>query len=106
LDQQSHADTDAALRDALVLEGKTPVEESEENDLTEQIVKGIERLSQRDRGILMLRNIQHASYSEMARALGITIGTVKSRLARARERLRTLVKAEIGHEIPFLRKTS
>jgi len=40
------------------------------------------------REILTLRNILHRSYDEIATALGINVGTVKSRIARARENLR------------------
>ena len=51
----------------------------------------MERLGERPREILSLRNLQHHSYDEIARDLGISVGTVKSRLARARESLRVLL---------------
>jgi RNA polymerase sigma-70 factor (ECF subfamily) len=43
------------------------------------------------REILLLRNVRQLSYREIARMMGITIGTVKSRVCRARETLRTLL---------------
>jgi RNA polymerase sigma-70 factor (ECF subfamily) len=38
-----------------------------------------------------MRNILHRPYDEIATALGINVGTVKSRIARARENLRALL---------------
>jgi RNA polymerase sigma-70 factor (ECF subfamily) len=46
------------------------------------------RLESSPRHILTLRNSLHRSYGEIARELGISIGTVKSRIARARIALR------------------
>jgi RNA polymerase sigma-70 factor (ECF subfamily) len=106
LDQPLLPGSEGLVRDAIVVEGQTAIEESEQNDLIEQIGRGMERLSERDRRILVLRNVQHAAYTEIARTLGLAIGTVKSRLARARERLRTLVQSELGDESPLMRKAS
>ena len=41
---------------------------------------------------LMLREIEELSYEEIAATLSISIGTVKSRIARGREELRRRVK--------------
>ena len=40
---------------------------------------------------LTRRNVQHCTYREIADALAISVGTVKSRIARARGQLRTLM---------------
>ena len=47
----------------------------------------LKRLPPAHREILLLREVEDMSYSEIGAALGITEGTVKSRLARAREAL-------------------
>ncbi|GAA1554382.1 sigma-70 family RNA polymerase sigma factor [Actinomadura kijaniata] len=52
------------------------------------VLASIDRLSRRDREILTLSAWEGLSYQEIATALGIRVGTVRSRLARARERLR------------------
>ena len=41
---------------------------------------------------LMLREIEELSYEEIAQTLSISIGTVKSRIARGREELRRRIK--------------
>ena len=48
-------------------------------------------LEPRHREILTLRNVLNRSYQEIATALGINVGTVKSRIARARESLRSSI---------------
>ena len=48
----------------------------------------MEKLDAPHREVLTLRNLQNLSYDEIAQQLGINAGTVKSRIARARERLR------------------
>jgi RNA polymerase sigma-70 factor, ECF subfamily len=51
----------------------------------------LQRLPAEQREVLLLVALERLSYDEAARALGIPIGTVMSRLSRARERLRLLL---------------
>ena len=60
--------------------------ESKERD--EAIDRALWKLSGDHRSIIVLRDIEGFSYTEIAEVLGISIGTVKSRLARAREDLK------------------
>ncbi|AWK88032.1 RNA polymerase sigma factor [Azospirillum thermophilum] len=54
-------------------------------------VRAFARLSEEHRTILLLTGLEGLSYREVAEVLEVPIGTVMSRLARARERLRVLL---------------
>lgn len=59
-----------------------------EQRMTKQAVEqGLEQLPEDYRQILLLREIQGLSYDEISLSLGIEVGTVKSRIFRARKRL-------------------
>jgi RNA polymerase sigma-70 factor (ECF subfamily) len=60
----------------------------------------IDRLDPIYRTIILLRANEEMSYEEIAQALGISMGTVMSRLSRARQRL----KAALGETIDDLRE--
>ncbi|MCX7960354.1 MAG: sigma-70 family RNA polymerase sigma factor [Burkholderiales bacterium] len=53
--------------------------------------RALRRLPPEQREVLLLVALEDMSYSEAARTLGIPIGTVMSRLARAREKLRAML---------------
>jgi RNA polymerase sigma-70 factor (ECF subfamily) len=59
-----------------------------------QVIKSIRALSRRDQEVLVLCVWEGLGYAEAATALGIPVGTVRSRLARARGRLRDDAGAE------------
>ncbi|HPO15804.1 MAG TPA: sigma-70 family RNA polymerase sigma factor [Candidatus Hydrogenedentes bacterium] len=64
-------------------------------EIESALAKGIARLSPEHREILLLREMQGMEYDEIAKALHCRKGTVRSRLARAREQLR-LRLVELG----------
>jgi RNA polymerase sigma-70 factor, ECF subfamily len=57
------------------------------------VMKQLETLPREFREVLVLREIEDASYREMGEILGVPIGTVMSRLARARRMLRNALSA-------------
>ncbi len=58
------------------------------DDLADILHQEIDRLPERHRTVVVLCDLEERSYEEAARHLRCPVGTVKSRLARARERLR------------------
>ena len=59
--------------------------------LMRDLDRAIGRLPGEQRSVLLLVTLEDMSYDEVARTLGIPIGTVMSRLSRAREKLRAMM---------------
>ncbi|MCF8010953.1 MAG: sigma-70 family RNA polymerase sigma factor [Clostridiales bacterium] len=72
---------------------RTPDEIAVSRDLQERIQKYLNELSPDYRLILVMREIQELSYEEIASILKCSMGTVKSRLSRARGALKNKIKA-------------
>ena len=65
------------------------------------------RLPMDQRAVLLLVTLEDMSYAEVAKVVGVPIGTVMSRLARARDRMRELMqepKGAAGRTAPVLRR--
>jgi RNA polymerase sigma-70 factor, ECF subfamily len=60
-----------------------------QKELAGRIQTALEHLPFDQRTVIVLREIDGLSYEEIAYSLNVAVGTVKSRLARAREQLRT-----------------
>jgi RNA polymerase sigma-70 factor (ECF subfamily) len=59
-------------------------------ELHEEIGRLLEKLPQEQKIVLVMRDLEEYSYEEIAQILGLSMGTVKSRINRARSRLRDL----------------
>jgi RNA polymerase sigma-70 factor (ECF subfamily) len=66
----------------------------------EQLRDAIQQLPIESREIIMLREYGELSYQEIADVLEVPIGTVMSRLGRARSKLRTLLLASFETPTP------
>jgi len=88
LDQTLGNDSDTTLVDVIPDERDNPGEETLTNELTRRVEECLPKLSRKHRDILSLRIKENLSYEEIAQKLEIRVGTVKSRIARARESLR------------------
>jgi RNA polymerase sigma-70 factor, ECF subfamily len=93
------SDGDATFAD-IIPSGVNMPHEFEVHEFSGLIANCMEKLSDRHREILTLRNILDQSYEEISQALGVNVGTVKSRIARARECLRTLIAQEYENSKP------
>jgi RNA polymerase sigma-70 factor (ECF subfamily) len=70
---------------------ESPSEALERTELREILARALQSLSETDREVVVLRDVQELSIAETAEILGVREGAVKSRLMRARLRLRPLV---------------
>ena len=71
-----------------------PQQLTESGELGKMIDNALGTLSPVDRAVVVMREVQGLPYNEIAAALDLPLGTLKARLHRARERLRTrLVRA-------------
>lgn len=73
---------------------ETPGDITVTQELVDHIALGMEKISAKHREILILRNVKNMAYEEIAEVLNISVGTVKSRIARARESLRDAIGKE------------
>ena len=64
---------------------------AESNELKQQIEEGLRALSPEHREVLILREIHQLSYDEIAQALSLDSGTVRSRISRGRKQLRNFL---------------
>ncbi len=68
----------------------TPLEEIIFNENAQILKDAINSLSDENKSIIILRDVEGLSYDEIASALDLTLGTVKSRISRARKKLQTI----------------
>jgi RNA polymerase sigma-70 factor (ECF subfamily) len=62
----------------------------EQQVMSGQIVKAVQRLPEAQRVVMLLVGVEGLSYSEAAQTLGVPIGTIMSRLSRARHSIGAL----------------
>ena len=70
-----------------------PEQQAMTNETKIELARAMEQLSPEHREILQLRVIEDLQYEQIADILGVRVGTVKSRLARARLSFRKILKA-------------
>lgn len=90
-------DFDAAEFEAALVEGEggasDPVEQLQRQRARVLVDAAIRALSPPLREVIVLREFEDLEYAQIARIVAVPIGTVMSRLARAREKLRTHLSA-------------
>ena len=62
----------------------------------QRVLAALGKLKRADQDVLAMCDWEGQSYDEAAAALGVPLGTVRSRLSRARERLKVLLTEEVG----------
>jgi len=72
----------------------TPLQALESNEIMRRLASCLSRLPPASRAVLTLRDVDARSYEEIAALAGLALGTVRSRLARARMALRQCLGGE------------
>jgi len=73
-------------------DGSAPDRALDRKELAARIAAALEELPFDQRTAIVLREVDGLSYEEIAFSLGVTLGTVKARLTRARQALRAALK--------------
>jgi RNA polymerase sigma factor (sigma-70 family) len=81
-------DREAARAEVMSMERQGPENDPEREELTRLIHQEVDRLPERHRVVVVLCDLQRESYQQATARLRVPVGKVRSRLSRARERLR------------------
>ena len=84
-------DCDLILENVMPSEVENPAEAAVTQEFVDRVSECMHGLNEKHKEVLILRNVKNLSYDEIAAQLEISVGTVKSRIARARESLRELM---------------
>ena len=91
LDQPLSEDGSFTLENMMPYAGQNPAEAYVTQEFVDRVSDCMQSLSEKHKEVLILRNVKNLTYDEIAQQLEISVGTVKSRIARARESLRGLL---------------
>ena len=69
-----------------------PAVVAQNKELCEIAIKSLMRLDESQRAVVVLRDIEGMNYAQIAKVLDVELGTVKSRLSRARSNLRKILE--------------
>src|SRR5262247_3458342 len=93
LSSGGNGDDQRAPADYLQSRFATPEDEALSRERGRQIERGLRQLKKDFRIAVILRDIEGLSYEEIAWVTEVSVGTVKSRIARGREMLREAIQA-------------
>lgn len=94
--QHGPDDQASSLADRLAAGTPTPAADLEKREEHEQVLAALGRLDAEYRAVLVMRDIEGFDYQQMADVLGLPLGTLKSRLFRARLALRDQLRDYLG----------
>jgi RNA polymerase sigma-70 factor (ECF subfamily) len=89
----SNDDQASALVGRMASTASPPDEDAQRRERNEKVLEALGRLDAEYRAVLVMRDIEGFDYQQMADVLGLPLGTLKSRLFRARLALRDELKA-------------
>jgi RNA polymerase sigma factor (sigma-70 family) len=96
IDERVADEQELCLADLLADNRPSPEDECRHSELQERFMQSVAQLSPSLREAFTLRALQGLPTSEIAQSLGVTEGTVKSKISRARANLRRLMGAALN----------
>jgi RNA polymerase sigma-70 factor (ECF subfamily) len=85
-----------ALRDLLADDAKSPLDCVYDDELRQRVESELTAVAEPYRTTVILRDIDELSYDEIAEVMGVSLGTVKSRLMRGRHALRRKLQRHLA----------
>jgi RNA polymerase sigma-70 factor (ECF subfamily) len=96
LDEQFGEEQEYSLSERLADRGPSPEDECRSAELHGHLMQFVEQLSPPLRKAFQLRDVEGLTTSEAANILGVAEGTVKAQVARARAKLRALMRRALA----------
>ncbi len=96
LDEHLSKDDDRTFSESLESAGHTPEEAYLLEEKRQEIERSLQRLPIQQRIAVVMRDVEGMSYEEIAGLLHVSLGTVKSRIARGREELKRRLNGSLG----------
>lgn len=90
--RETFADEQVDQGQRIELNTENPLEEIIESEMKEKVTGALQHLPVDQRMIFILRTSEQLSYQEISDRLNISVGTVMSRLSRARSKLKNLLQ--------------
>jgi RNA polymerase sigma-70 factor (ECF subfamily) len=86
--QENHVvDEEAEFPLVSRIDGADPLDVIRRREIARRIQEALDELPPYHRGVILMREVEGMSYEEMARAMGVSKGTIMSRLYHARQKL-------------------
>jgi RNA polymerase sigma-70 factor (ECF subfamily) len=96
LDEHLGSNDNRTLSESLESAGTTPEEALLLREKRLEIERSLRRLPVQQRVAIIMRDVEGLSYEEIAELLQVSLGTVKSRIARGREELKRRLNGTLG----------
>jgi RNA polymerase sigma-70 factor, ECF subfamily len=96
LDEHLSKERAPSLSETLESRGRTPEETLLMEEERSEIERSLLRLPVQQRIAVVMRDIEGLSYEEIAESMNVSLGTIKSRIARGREELKRRLNGTLG----------
>ena len=97
----------SVVAERLIDKGESPFDNAAHEEVRAKVEQELRKVSDPYRTVVILRDLEGMSYEEIAEIMRVSLGTVKSRLTRGREKLRKRLESyvresgqQLGLEIP------